>query len=1107
MTTELVVVSGPDVGGLVAAIDRLVGFIDRVPDSRLVDLAFTAAQTTGDERLALVVGSTAELRSRLASARARLAGGGVTRLRDKSGTYYFRDHLLGDGRGKLAFVYPGVFSFYPDMMRDLAILDPSVRSAFDELEEALKGDASFSPSDFIFPPAPCYRHDADIFSSGAYAQAMVATYAGCVAMTRMVRAHGLEPAGVVGFAGGDLAAMMRSGAAGDAPARPERVKLIRDIYRIVDTAVDHAGLPETAMITVLLRRSEDAEAVLSPLLATFPAGKVELALDLSPRQKTYAVAPDFEQEALKEFLRAGVRAMKLALNRPFNTSQCESLVPEITKFVTKWMKCDPRLEVYSCSSAAPVPATLRHARKDTAGRWSKPVLFADTVRRMYDDGYRVFLEVGPRGLMTTSVEDTLKGREHAAIAMNSIHRRGELQAQHAIAQLLALGARMDVTWVYRRRGARLLDFDSSMPADIRRESEMPLSRKFPWLKLLSADSPLGDVGALVQQKGRGARAATRAAAVAARNRRQRQFDFGAMNPMVSDADVLEQTPGITVELTKTFRLSDAPFIGDFAIGTSQLSYDDPNLRGLVLLTIPVAAEIMAETAGMLTPGMVLVAIDDLQYLANTAFVNGALRLFVRAERVACADPERVAVKVLVRDDRPNSAYTKPIAVGMFTMAREYAGARPVGVDGLTNPRSVHWSGRDVYPVRLCVGRRLRGISFVETWSESGIDYEVTVPSVTDSVLFTRFPVWSLNPLFLGAVVGGFGLWRSHERFRGAHSFPSRLRHLEILSPLPAENARTKCYMRLTGVTPKSHLCDITVSDGDGVEIMSVQGWEETVGRVNVEYRDLIMQPATSFITRPLPDGFVGMSGVPCSSAFAADIPYGTFERDDELLLKIFSHIVLSSAERREFMTKTGSASRRTEWLFGRIAAKEAVRRFLKERYQARWSYADVSIYPDSRGKPNALGGWNDSLRLDLDIAIAHTSEFVVALAALNHRVGVDVESTARNLSAEFAEGVFSPEELELAAQAVNAAQTLVRFWCAKESVSKALGCGIVHNPREMNVTSYDADSGRLTVRLGGEWLGEFRDFRGRDIPVTVRSLHDHALAFCFIPSSLLPRPQ
>ena len=1097
--TELVIVSAVDDRALVSELNRIIGYVDRVPDATLVDIAYTCSQTHGESVIAIIADSTEALRARLVSARNRLEPGTAKRLRDKSGTYYFRDHLLGPGRGKLAFVYPGVMSFYPDMMRDLAIESHACRNAFDELEEAMAGNAEFTPSSFIFPPADYYRHDADIFSSGAYAEALVATYGACVAYTRLLQGYGLGPDGVVGFAGGDLAAMMRSGAAGSEPSRPDRVRIIREIYQIIKKAVDHAGLPEVAMVTVLLRHAGEIDE----LVRAFPPNKFMLAVDFSPRQKTYAVTKDFEAEALAAFAAAGIRAVKLALNRPFNTKLCEDFVPYVKKFVSGWMNEEPDRDIYSCATAEPLPRRVRKARSDTAERWAKPVRFEETVRRMYDDGYRVFLEVGPRGLMTSAVADTLRGVEHAAIAVNSIHRSGLLQLQHAVAQLVALGAKMDVSSAYVRRKPRRLDFDSSLAPAVRRDSEMLLSRLLPRLSLSTDDRLLPEPSVFAEPKGRGAKAAARAAAVAQQARRlQRQFDFGAMNPLVSDADTMKQSPGVSIEIAKTFRLADLPFIGDSALGTSQLSYSDPNLKGLVPLTLSVGAEIMAEVALLVMPNRQLVAIDDLVCRRMVAFRKGALKLFVLAERVASGVPRCAAVKVQLRDETPNGEYTWPVMEATFMLREKLRGGRPLAVEPLVRPRTVHWSGRDIYPLRLCCGKRLRGIQFVETWSESGLDYEVAMPPSAGNVKSTQFPLWVVNPLLMEMVVSGFQLWRSHEKFAGAFGFPFRLRRLDFNGVLPKEGSALKCYLRLTGVTPKSQICDISVSDGNGKELVSVSGWEELTERVPTGYRELILQPATTFLTDAISAEVLGNPSTDVSSAYVVEPPYGVFERNEELWLKTLSHVILGAAERQQFLEMTGSTSRRTEWLFGRVAAKEAVRRFLRDHYQARWSDADIQIWADDSGKPHALGAWADYLAVKLDIAIAHTSQFIVALAAANARIGVDVESVGRDLSEEFTTGVFTPDELEIAAQAASPSRAIIRFWCAKEAVSKALGTGIRYSPREMTVVEYLADSGKISVELTGAWLEAFKVFTGRRIDVVSRVMRDHALAFCFIPASL-----
>jgi phosphopantetheine--protein transferase-like protein len=720
---------------------------------------------------------------------------------------------------------------------------------------------------------------------------------------------------------------------------------------------------------------------------------------------------------------------------------------------------------------------------------------------MHDDGYRVFLEVGPRGLMASAVGDALREREHAAIALNSIHRTGILQMQHAAAQLIALGAQMDFSGDFIRRKARRLDFDSAISLEVRKDAEMKLSRSFPRLTLLSLDPELQGKSFMAEPGGRGAKAASRAAAQQ-RARRQRQFDFGAMNPLVSDADVLESSPGVSVELSKVFRVAELPFVGDFALGTSQLSYSDPNLKGLIPLTLSLGAEIMAEAAQLVVPNRVLTSIEDLHCRRMVSFDRGELKLFVRAERVASGDSGSSAVKVQIRDDTPNAAYTWPVMEATFKLADAPLPSVPVSVEPLAKPRSVHWSGRDVYPARLCCGRRLRAVQFVEAWSESGLDYEISVPALTGTVAFTRFPMWLVNPLLMEIAVSGFSLWRSHEKFSGAFSFPFRMRRMDLRGIAPKEDSTLKCYMRLAGVTPKSHICDIAVTDGNGKEIISISGWEELTERVPGEYRELVMQPAMTFLTGTMPPEFIGDPATDVSTAFITDVPYPIFERNEELWLKMLSRVILSAVERRDFSEMKGSTSRRVEWLFGRVAAKEAVRRFLKDYYQARWSDADVQIWADDSGKPHALGAWSDFLTTKLDIAIAHTAQFVVAIAAANARVGVDVESIGRDLSEEFAAGVFTPNELELAAQCANSARTLIGFWCAKEAVSKALGTGIRYSPREMVVSDYLAESGKLTIHLEGAWAEAFKNLKGRGISVSVGTMRDHALAFCFIPASL-----
>ena len=1095
--SELVVISAPNDAALAEEAARFARFLDRVGGVPLLDVAYTAALTKGPSKLAVVAGDVKELQSRLSTASARIAGG-ARRVKDKSGTYFTKDRLLGENGGKLAFVYPGVMSFYPDMLRDVAVRFPECREAFDELEEALVGNSEFIPSNFVFPPAPYYRHDADIFSSGAYAQALVSVHAASAALTRLMNTLSLSPNGVVGLAGGDLAAMLKSGAAGVIPPRSDRVRIIRDIYGIVDKAVDHLGLEKTSTVSVLMRHEGEADAV----VAAMPPDKISLSVEFSPRRRIYAIDPSYEDEALKAFADVGIRTMKLAVDRPFNTPKSAAMVPAIRKFATTWMKNDAVCDVYSCAMARRVPWKVRICRDDVAERWATPVRFAETVRQMYDDGYRVFLEVGPRGILTSAAEDTLAGQNFAAIALDSIHRRGVLQLQHSLAQLASIGAELDIASVLRRRNARALDISSPIAVEVRSEVELKLSRRFPRMTLIGEERIRTGADYLAEPRGRGAKAERkRQAELDKEAALLRQFERGAVQPLISDAEEVSSSPGISCELVKTFSVAEAPFISDFAVGSSQISFNDPNLRGAIFLPLPIGIEIMAETAMRVMPRRVLAAVEDCSCHRRVQFRDGELRLFVKAERVATSEHGAAAFKVVLRGDAPDSAYTAPIMECTVILTETAPAPVPFSRPNLYKPRPVHWDGREIYPSRLCYGRRLWGIVDAETWAEDGVVYEVEVPRRSNCVKASSYPLWAVDPLLLQIIGSGFKLWRSHEKFPGAFSMPFGLRRLNLRGATPKEGAKLKCYLHLTGVTPHSQFCDIDVTTGDGNAIMELSGWEEDTSRIPKSYCDLLLQPVSTFLTEPLSQDSVGAPATNFSTAFICDVPYALFESGESLWLKIMSQVVLSDRERRRIAEIKGSVARRTEWLFGRIAAKEAVRRFLRDYYQARWCDADVEIYPNREGKPIPIGGWSEFISTKFDIAIAHTAQFVVAIAAANARVGVDVESISRNLSREFAQGVFTAEEIELAAQSASPSQAFIRFWCAKEAVSKALGCGIRYSPRELIVTDFQSDAGRISVSLTGEWAEAFKNLKGRELEVSSRIMRDHALAFSFIPSS------
>ena len=182
--------------------------------------------------------------------------------------------------------------------------------------------------------------------------------------------------------------------------------------------------------------------------------------------------------------------------------------------------------------------------------------------------------------------------------------------------------------------------------------------------------------------------------------------------------------------------------------------------------------------------------------------------------------------------------------------------------------------------------------------------------------------------------------------------------------------------------------------------------------------------------------------------------------------------------------------------------KLVVKRWVLPLITARWTAADIPIWADDSGKPHPLGPWREHTAANIDLSIAHTSKLIVAAVAANARIGIDIEAIGRDLREDFTRGVFTHEELELAAKTGESPTAMLRFWCAKEAISKALGTGIRYSPRDLHITAMDPVSGEIQIELLGQWLEAFKYMKGRKNVIHSSLYEGHAFASCMLPNSL-----
>ena len=85
---------------------------------------------------------------------------------------------------------------------------------------------------------------------------------------------------------------------------------------------------------------------------------------------------------------------------------------------------------------------------------TSPVRFADMIVAMHDQGARVFVEVGPGGVLTPLIGSILDDRPHLAVASDVAGRPSLVGLLHALARLVVAGLPVRLGPLARGRAKR-----------------------------------------------------------------------------------------------------------------------------------------------------------------------------------------------------------------------------------------------------------------------------------------------------------------------------------------------------------------------------------------------------------------------------------------------------------------------------------------------------------------------------------------------------------------------------------------------------------------------------------------------------------------------------
>ncbi|MEU9887709.1 beta-ketoacyl synthase N-terminal-like domain-containing protein, partial [Sphaerisporangium sp. NPDC051011] len=382
----------------------------------------------GHARLAVVARDDAELGRLREQASARLAGDPSADAFELPGGAYYRGSAAVPG--KVGALFAGQGSQYVGMAAQAAMSVPPVREAFDAAAAHFAGAEPLGR--VVFPP-PAFDDDTrraqeDALRRTDYAQpAIGAVSAGQYAY---LTGLGFAAEGALGHSFGEVTALWAAGSL----SREQMFGLARARGAAMAERNEATGDDPGTMAAV----AADVPTV-KGLLEGHP--DVVVCNLNAPDQTVVGGGRDAVAAFVAACEAAGVTARPLPVAAAFHTRYVTHAVDRFGAAVASTVVAEPAIEVYANTDGARYGANTDENARILVQQLANPVAFAPRVEQMYRDGFRVFVEFGPKKVLTGLVRGILADRSDVVVlsADAGPGRDGDLALKQLAARLAVLG--------------------------------------------------------------------------------------------------------------------------------------------------------------------------------------------------------------------------------------------------------------------------------------------------------------------------------------------------------------------------------------------------------------------------------------------------------------------------------------------------------------------------------------------------------------------------------------------------------------------------------------------------------------------------------------------
>ncbi|MDA3647918.1 SDR family NAD(P)-dependent oxidoreductase [Saccharopolyspora indica] len=284
---------------------------------------------------------------------------------------------LADVEGQPVFVFPGQGSQWAGMALELLDSEPEFAAAWRDCAAAVEAHADWSATDAL--RGPLDRVDV----------VQPVLFAVLVSLARLWRAHGVEPAAVVGHSQGEIAAACVSGAL----SLDDAAKAVVLRSRLIGETLTGRG----GMVSVALPAAEVRD------LISRWGGQISVAAVNGPSATVVSGEPGAlaELTALSE-----VRTKTIPVDYASHSAQVEGIRDRLLAELSSIAPREPGIPFFSTVTGDWIDGPVLDAEYWYTNL-RRPVLFEDAIRALAEQGHRAFIETSPHPVLTASIEEVV----------------------------------------------------------------------------------------------------------------------------------------------------------------------------------------------------------------------------------------------------------------------------------------------------------------------------------------------------------------------------------------------------------------------------------------------------------------------------------------------------------------------------------------------------------------------------------------------------------------------------------------------------------------------------------------------------------------------------